>query len=617
MQFLKSIGSYLKKHLIKMILLLIVLIGGGYWAYKSFKGTVVETRYVLSTVQKGTVIASVSGSGQVTVLSQVELKAKASGDVMTLSVKEGQEVKANDLLVTLNAKDALKAVRDAQVSLDSAKLAYQKLTQPTDALSILQSENNLAKAQNNLDKAKEAKTAAEDDLNQAYENGYNNVSSAFLDLPTVMQGLNDVLYSNNSALGGSSQFNIDYYTDSASRYNDNAGSFRTDTNTKYDLARKAYDANFQTYKATSRYSDKSATSALIDQTYETTKKIAEALQSANNLIQNYQDRLKEHQLIPASISYTQLSDLASFTGKVNSNLSSLLGSQSTIRGDIEQIVSADRTIAESTQSLVESSQSLAEIKAGVDPLDVQSSKLTITQRENSLRDARDNLANYSIRAPFDGTIAKLTVKLADSIGSGTSIGTLITKQKLAAISLNEVDLAKVKLGQRVTLTFDAIQGLSISGIVTQIDSLGTVSQGVVTYGVQISFDTQDERVKSGMSVSAAIITDMRQDVLTVSNAAIKTSNNSSYVEMFQPPIVDTGGNAGTLSTQFPVSQTVEVGLSDDSISEIISGLKEGDQIITRTITTSSAPAASTAPSLFGSQGNRGATGGAVRMQTVR
>ena len=106
-------------------------------------------------------------------------------------------------------------------------------------------------------------------------------------------------------------------------------------------------------------------------------------------------------------------------------------------------------------------------------------------------------------------------------------------------------MAKVKVGQKVTLTFDAIEDLSITGEVAEIDTLGTVSQGVVNYAVKIVFDTQDERVKSGMSVSAAIITDVKQDVLLVPNAAVK-SNDEQYVEV--------------LENNIPRNQTVETGL---------------------------------------------------------
>ena len=97
--------------------------------------------------------------------------------------------------------------------------------------------------------------------------------------------------------------------------------------------------------------------------------------------------------------------------------------------------------------------------------------------------------------------------------------------------MNEVDVAKIKVGQKTTLTFDAIDGLSIAGEVIDIDAVGTVTQGVVNYNVKIGFDTQDERIKPGMSVSATIIIEVKQDVLLIPNSAIKSAGEAYYVEM--------------------------------------------------------------------------------------
>jgi HlyD family secretion protein len=101
-------------------------------------------------------------------------------------------------------------------------------------------------------------------------------------------------------------------------------------------------------------------------------------------------------------------------------------------------------------------------------------------------------------APFDGILATFTAKVGES--SGSSVGTLITEQKVAVISFNEVDAASIKIGQKAKLTLMAITGLTIPGTVVEIDSVGTVSSGVVTYDVKIAFDKDDERVKAGMSV---------------------------------------------------------------------------------------------------------------------
>ena len=178
--------------------------------------------------------------------------------------------------------------------------------------------------------------------------------------------------------------------------------------------------------------------------------------------------------IPSTVS-THQSNLNSYLTTTNGHLTTLLSLTNAIRADKDAITSADRSIAEKTASLVK-------LQAPPDALDVQSQKLVIRQKENALADAKAALADYSVCAPFGGTVAAVNVKKGDSVSSGIALATLITEQKIAEVSLNEVDVAQVKAGQRATLTFDAVPDLSISGEVAEIDSLGTVSQGVV-FGV--------------------------------------------------------------------------------------------------------------------------------------
>ena len=337
----------------------------------------------------------------------------------------------------------------------------------------------------------------------------------------------------------------------------------------------------------------------IKQTYDTTKSLADAIKNANNFIQFYKDKMKENNLNPAALADTHLSSLNTYTGQTNTHLSNLLAITNSIQSAKTTIINSDRSIAEKTQSL-------ADLKAGTDAIDLQSQELTLKQRQNALYDAQLTLADYYVYAPFDGIVASVDVKKGDSASSGTAVATLITASKIAEISLNEVDAAKVAVGQKVTLTFDAIDGLSITGEVAQVDTIGTVSQGVVTYNIQISFDTQDERVKSGMSVSAAIITNAKQDVLLVPNSALKTTNGVSYVQMLDKQIPqDSITSSGVTSATAPILQQVEVGLSNDSSTEIVSGLNEGDQVITRTITSTTKSTTTTAPSILGSAGARG------------
>ncbi|MFH1170395.1 MAG: hypothetical protein V1704_02455, partial [Candidatus Vogelbacteria bacterium] len=142
------------------------------------------------------------------------------------------------------------------------------------------------------------------------------------------------------------------------------------------------------------------------------------------------------------------------------------------------------------------------------------------------------------------------------------------------------------------LTFDALPDATITGKVSEVDAVGQVSQGVVSYGVKIAFDSNLEQIKPGMSVTADIITEAHPDILVLSSSAIKSQGSSSYVELVNP----NGDNAqqllanvsGTILPDSVTTQVVETGLSNDFYTEIISGLKEGDIVVISSVNTTQA-----------------------------
>lgn len=529
-----------KKIIIPLLLLLIV---AGFFGYRALKSNGKETRYVLAAVEKGTIIISVSGTGQISASDQADIKSKVSGDITYLNVQKGQGVLANALLAQIDPTDAQKAIQDAQTTLQQEKLNLDKMK------GMVTDEGTL----------RGTKEKATEDLNKAYEDGFNNVANIFLDLPSIMAGLQDIIFSYSFT---TSQQNIDYYADAVKIYDDKVLQYKTDTYDKYQISRKTYDQNFEDYKSASRFSEKNVTESLISETYETVKDIAETVKSTNNLIQFYQDKLiAAGGLKPQTLSSTHLSSLNTYTGKTNTYLLNLLSTKNTIQSDKEAIIEADFSIKDQ------------EIK--------------VAQAEETLSEAQEKLADYSVYVPFGGIISDVNVKKGDSVSAGTVLAAVITWQKIAEISLNEVDAAKVKVGQKATLTFDALSDVSISGKVLEMDTAGTVSQGVVSYGVKIVLDTQDERIKPGMSVAADIITDVKQDVLVLPNNAIKSQGNSRYVELAEVPAEMKqqllASVSGVILSNPPKQQSVEIGLSNDLSTEIVSGLKEGDVVVASTI----------------------------------
>jgi len=174
---------------------------------------------------------------------------------------------------------------------------------------------------------------------------------------------------------------------------------------------------------------------------------------------------------------------------------------------------------------------------------IEAAKLSVIAAERSqgasasnLNFQQQNAGKRNVTAPLAGTVNAVNIKNGDDLSklsSGSSrtvpmiIGDLSTLK--SQVQINEVDVPNVQIGQKVMMTFSAVNGLTVTGKVEKIDSLGTVTQGVVTYNASISLDNLDPRIKPGMSVSASIITGVKQDVITVANSAIKTKGNANYV----------------------------------------------------------------------------------------
>lgn len=565
----------------------------GFFAIKSIGDNTAETRYLLAVVEKGELITSISGSGQISATDQTDLKAKSAGDILSVPVKAGQEVKKGALIASVDATDALKAVRDAEIGLRNAELSYDKIVEPTDALALMQSERS-------LDNAVEAKKKAAEDLLKSYDDAFTTVSNFYLQLPAVMSGLENII---NGTSYASAQKNLEYYGDTG-RLWDISGTYVSQeaVRSSYLAARSAYDRTYADYKNTSRSSDTGRIEAVLNETYNAARLISDCVKNTQNFLAFLKDlQTKNNAEVPALL-LTHQSSAASYLGIANNQLSPLLSSKTSIKNAKSAIDDADYTIAERAASLEKT-------KEGPSEIELNSANLSIEQRKNSLKDARENLANCSIRAPFDGTIAKLNIKKGDTVSANAAVATLITKQRTATISLNEVDVSNVAVGQKATLTFDAVSNLTIPGEVSEVDTIGTVSQGVVTYNVKILFGTQDARVKPGMSVTASVITAVKTDVLLVPNSAIKTRGDSSYIEQI-------AGQAATNAQEIaspvpPKKKFVEVGISNDSETEIISGLNEGELIVSRTIT-QTAKTTTQSTNIFGGPATtapRGATNG--------
>ncbi len=551
----------MKAHRVWTAIIGVVIVGAGITIYQKTHTASAQTRYVLNTVQKSTLITSVAGTGQIASTNQVDIKPKVSGDITYVAVTAGQAVKAGAIIAKIDSTDAYKTYRDASENLTAAKIAYEK--------SVQSSQDTL--------------TTTHDTLQKSYDDAFTTLSNVFTGVPGIFSDINDVINNSNHSPYLSNS-NIDLVASSALDEKMNAGR-------EFDAAKSEYDKNLLDFKLISRTSDPASIKSIVAETYQTVKDLSVAEKDLNDLLV----------VMKASLNST--------VAQLTTDQTMLDAHITATNGYVSDLYTAGNTIATQEQALSQQSASLN----GADTLDTQAAKLSLEQKQNAVSDAAQTLGYYTVRAPFDGVIGKVQAQVAGSAASGSALATIITNQSVADISLNEIDIAKVQTGQKVNVTFDALPDLTLTGAVAQVDQIGTVTQGVVSYNVEITFDTQDPRVKPGMSMSAAIITDAKPDVITVPTSAIKTTGGSSTVQVVTEKVdpAAASSQSGVVLAAVPQTVSVQLGSSNDTDTEITSGLNEGDVIVVRTVsgsTIKTTAATASRGGLFGTGAGGGASG---------
>ena len=135
--------------------------------------------------------------------------------------------------------------------------------------------------------------------------------------------------------------------------------------------------------------------------------------------------------------------------------------------------------------------------------------------------------------------------------------------------IDEVDIARVKCGQKAIITLDALPGTRLTGKVVAISPAGRSKEGVITYQTKIEIEGNTEGVKGEMTGLAQIIVEEKKDVLLVPNQAIKFEGGKSIVKV--------------ISNGKPQEREIEIGVQGEEWTEVIKGLKEGDKVIVESV----------------------------------
>ena len=200
----------------------------------------------------------------------------------------------------------------------------------------------------------------------------------------------------------------------------------------------------------------------------------------------------------------------------------------------------------------------------------------------------------TVTAPISGKITGLSLQPGSVIDATAKLASIVTHAPLTvSLNLTQIDVPKIKTGLKATVTFDSLPDKTYTGKVISVDTVGETISGVTSYPAVIKLDTQPAEILPNMAASGTIILDTKPDVLLIPSSAVQ---NSTVRVMKNNQVTEV---------------TVETGLVSDSDTEITSGLSEGDEVVTGTVSGSTTRSTQTT-SPFSSFGRGvGGAGGAV------
>ena len=488
-----------------LALLLVAAIVAGILAARGLGGqeASAEASYQTAAAEKRNITRSLSSSGTLQPADSYTVSTLVSGEILSDTFEEGDQVEEGQLLYTLDSSGA--------------------------SNSQTQARNSYTQAQTNYEQAVKAKYPTADmsgTVSEVYVKNGDTVSAG-TELMRIV-GDNNIYLTGLFPYASPSDF---YVGQTATIYINGFAGTTTGTVTAVSSSTVTTSNGLQAVSV----QVKAANPGLVTADY-----------TASIYIGNYS-------------SYGQTSINLSASSVVTAEASGKVTGLSWLAGDT---ISEGQRICTITGDSVDNS--------------IENAKISMENAQSSLENAQETLDDYSITAPISGEVVTKTAKAGDKIEGGSD-GTLCVIYDLSylemTMSIDELDISDVAVGQEVQITADAVEGTTYTGVVTKVSVAGTTSGGITTYPVTVRID-ETEGLRPGMNVDAEIILESAEDVLAIPSGAVNRGNTVLIT-------ADSPSAANAVDQEAPegyVYVEVETGISDDSYTLVLSGLQEGDTV---------------------------------------
>ena len=213
---------------------------------------------------------------------------------------------------------------------------------------------------------------------------------------------------------------------------------------------------------------------------------------------------------------------------------------------------------------------------------IENARIALENAQLSLKNAQEKLEDYTITSTITGEVIEKNLDVGDNISGVSSSGASVSypaviydrSQLTFDMDIDEQDISQIRVGQKVEITADALDGQSFTGVVDKININGTTNNGHTSYPVTVLVDGSPEELYPGMNVSAKVIVEEVGQVLTVPVEAVERGNT---VLVAKEGCLDENGAIVDLSAT--EERQVTLGRNDDNYIEIVDGLEEGEVVV--------------------------------------
>ncbi|MBZ9572186.1 efflux RND transporter periplasmic adaptor subunit [Patescibacteria group bacterium] len=508
----------MNKKIISIIIIILVIIFGVYQGFIKKE----KPFFTLTEVYRGIVSQEVSETGTVKKGEEINLSFKAAGRIEKIYVKVGDKIESNTALAKLDTSQLSIQLQEARAALLVAQAQLDKLLAGASAEEIKIAETEVKNSQIALDTTKE-------NLDQAFEDAIISLDDSYLKLynaSNIVESIRQTYFNTTdqeSLEVKENEVRIENAVSRAKSYLDIAKDNPEDEN--------------------------------IDVAFSEMKKALDTTSKALAIIRE----TCEAPVYRNTVSSTDKTSLDTQRTNINTALTNITNSQQTISS-----MKLNMEAAEGQLQKAEDQLALVMAKPQKEDIDLYEAQIKQTQAQINL--IENQIEEATIISPTEGQITKTNKEIGEMVQPSETVISFISASPFQIkADIYEEDVVKINVDNSVDIILTAFPDEILKGKVVLIDPAEKLIEGVVYYEVTIDFEETRKGIKPGMTADIVIRTASKENVLIIPEVAIQTKDDKTIVEVFKNGQIE--------------EREIKIGLlgSDDMV-EVISGLKEGEEV---------------------------------------